>query len=149
MLGALFAFITSASSAIAFRGPLRAVPASGLTGLSGYAAYTVSTQHGAPEMLAAFLGALVVGLAGELLARRLRQPTLLFVVPGLFPLVPGIIAYNGMLSLARNDLPNAAHQIARTMFYAGSLAAGLALPPAVLRRHRNGQSTIFSHRPQS
>ncbi|HYF90868.1 MAG TPA: threonine/serine exporter family protein [Symbiobacteriaceae bacterium] len=134
MLSYLFAFVTSAAIAVSFRGRLRAVPASGLAGLLGWAGYDLTLRFGLPQMLAAFVGALTLGIAGELLARRLREPALMFVVPALFPLVPGLIAYEGMLSLARQDLGDAARELTRAAFYAGALAAGLSLPPAILRR---------------
>lgn len=134
MLNYLFAFITSAAIAVSFRGRLGAVPASGLAGFVGYAGYDLTIRLGGPQTLGAFVGALAVGVAGELLARRLREPTLMFVVPALFPLVPGIMAYGGMLSLARQDLGRAGHELTRTVFYAGALAAGLSVPPAILRR---------------
>lgn len=137
MLNYLFAFITSAAIAVSFRGRLRAVPTAGLAGALGFAAYDICTRLGGPQMLAAFLGAFAVGLAGELMARRMREPTLVFVVPGLFPLVPGLMAYTGMLSLARQELLPAGHDLTRTLFYAGALAAGLAIPPTLLRRNRN------------
>lgn len=138
MLNLLFAFVTSSSIALAFRGPLRAAPAAGLTGLLGYATFVFAHQWGAPSTLSVFLGALMIGTAGELLARKLREPTLLFVAPGLFPLVPGLIAYSGMLGLARGEMVVAGQELTRTMFFAGALAAGLALPPVLLRpRPRN------------
>jgi len=133
MINLLMSFITSAAIAVAFRGPLRAVFASGCTGLIGYSVYAGAQRLGSPQLLAIFLGALAIGTAGELLARTLREPTLLFVIPGLFPLVPGIWVYNGMLSMARGDMQAAGQDLARTMFWAGALAAGLALPPALLR----------------
>jgi uncharacterized membrane protein YjjB (DUF3815 family) len=136
MLTYLFAFITSAASVISFRGPLRAVPAAGLAGVLGWAGYDGLTFLGAPEMLRAFVGALLVGAAGEWMARRLKEPTTMFIVPGLFPLVPGLMAYNGMLYLAREEMVSAAQTLTRTAFYAGALAAGLALPPAIFRRRR-------------
>lgn len=141
MLGALFAFITAAGASASFRAPLRPALASGLTGLLGYFVSDTALHIGAPQTLAVFLGALTVGVAGEFLARRLREPTLLFVVPGLFPLVPGLIAYNGMLSLARGELTSAGRELTRTMFYAGALVAGLALPPAILRHRWSGPRT--------
>lgn len=136
MINILFAFITSAAIGISFRGPLRSIPPIGLAGMLGYAANQAVVRAGAPQVLAAFIGAAVVGTVGELMARRLREPTTLFVVPGLFPLVPGLMAYNGMLLLAREELILAAQMLTRTIFYAGALAAGLVVPPAILRRWR-------------
>ncbi len=133
-MNAFFAFLTSAAIAVSFRGPLRAVPAAGLAGMLGWTTARALMRAGAPELLGVFAGALMIGLAGELMARRLREPTLLFVVPGLFPLVPGLMAYNGMLMLAAERYTEAAQLLTRTLFYAGALAAGLALPTALFRR---------------
>ncbi len=132
----LFAFVTSAAITISFRGPRRAIPASGLTGLLGWTGFQLVLALRGPQFLGAFVGAILVGMAGELLARRLKEPALLFVVPGLFPLVPGLMAYNGMLFLARGEMTEAGQLLTRTAFYAGALAAGLAIPPALLRRRR-------------
>lgn len=135
-MNGLFAFVTSAAIAIAFRSPLRAVPAAGLTGLLGWLTSRAVSQNGLPSIFGTFLGALVVGTMGELLARRLRKPAPLFVIPALFPLVPGLMAYNGMLLLAREELAQAGQLLTRTVFYAGAIAAGLAIPSALLRRRR-------------
>lgn len=134
MITYLFAYVTSAAIAISFRSPRRAIPWVGVSGLGAWAGYDIALRAGAPEPLAVFLGALTLGAVGEVLARRLREPTILFVIPGLFPLVPGIIAYNGMLLLAREETAEAAQQLSRALFIAGALAAGLAVPPALFRR---------------
>lgn len=134
MITYLFAYICSAAIAVSFRGPRRAIPWVGLGGMVGWAGYDLALRLGVPAPMATFLGALALGTAGELLARRLREPTILFTIPGLFPLVPGLIAYNGMLLLAREDTSGAALQISRALFFAGALAAGLAVPPALFRR---------------
>jgi uncharacterized membrane protein YjjB (DUF3815 family) len=138
MIQYLFAFATSAAIALAFRAPLRAVPAAGSAGVIGFAAYQTTVDLGGPIMLAAFLGALAIGVSGEILARRLKEPSLLFVLPGLFPIVPGLMAYSGMLLLARQELSAAGQQLARTIFYAGALAAGLAVPRPFFRLFRQG-----------
>ncbi|MFZ5813927.1 MAG: threonine/serine exporter family protein [Bacillota bacterium] len=130
----LFAFLTSAAIAVSFRAPRRAILWAGVGGMAGWAGYDLPLRAGAPPALAVFLGALALGTVSELLARRLREPTTLFIIPGLFPLVPGLIAYNGMLLLSREEIGEAAQQISRALFFAGALAAGLAVPPALFRR---------------
>lgn len=134
MITYIFAYICSAAITISFRGPRRAIPWVGLAGMVGWAGYDLSLRAGVPAPMATFLGALALGTVGELLARWLREPTILFIIPGLFPLVPGLIAYNGMLLLSRENMSDAAVQLSRALFFAGALAAGLALPPALFRR---------------
>jgi uncharacterized membrane protein YjjB (DUF3815 family) len=137
MITTLFAFIASAALAASFREPVRGCGAAGIAGALGWAAYHSAITYGhTPELFAAFLGAVTVGVASELMARYLKEPTVLFVIPGLIPLVPGLMAYNGMLALAREDYFVAGQSLTRTLFYAGALAAGLALPPAFFRMRR-------------
>ncbi len=136
MITYLFAYLTSAAIAVSFRAPRRAIAWVGLSGMLGWAGYDLSLRAGAPAVMAVFLGALLLGTVGEMLARWLREPTTLFIIPGLFPLVPGLIAYNGMLLLAREEMSGAALALTRALFIAGSLAAGLVIPPALFRRRR-------------
>ena len=131
-----FAFLTSAAIAVSFRSPRRAILWTGLCGLVAWAGFDLVRRAGAPEAAAVFAGALALGMASEVLARRLHQPAILFVIPGLFPLVPGIIAYRGMLLLSESRLAEGAWQLARALLIAGILAAGLAIPPVVARRWR-------------
>lgn len=137
MITYFFAYLTSAAIAVSFRAPSRTILWVGFAGMMGWAGYDLSRLAGAPAVMAVFLGALLLGTVGELLARWLRQPAILFIIPGLFPLVPGLIAYNGMLLLAREEMAGAAQAFTRALFYAGSLAAGLAVPPALFRRWRS------------
>jgi len=134
MMTYLFAFVASAAISVSFRVPPRAILGAGASGLMAWAGCDLSLKMDAPPVMAVFLGAIVLGTTGELLARRLKEPTILFIIPGLFPLVPGLIAYNGMLMLAQEQLSEAAMLITRALAIAGALAAGLAVPPALLRR---------------
>ncbi|MBP2017527.1 uncharacterized membrane protein YjjB (DUF3815 family) [Symbiobacterium terraclitae] len=129
-----FAFITAAAIAVSFRSPRATVPWAGLCGLMAWAGFDLSRRMGAPEPAAIFAGAIVLGVLAEALARLLHRPAILFVIPGLFPLVPGIIAYRGMLMLSRSDLAGGAWQLARALLYAGTLAAGLTVPTVLFRR---------------
>lgn len=136
MITYIAAFVTSGAIGVSFRAPRSAILWIGLCGLVGWAGYDISLRLGAAEALAVFIGALTLGMLAEVLARRLRQPAILFIMPGLFPLVPGIIAYRGMLLISRNMAQEGAVQVLRALFVAGSLAAGLAIPPVLFRRRR-------------
>lgn len=137
MLTYISAFVTSVATGLAMRGPRHTVLAIGLIGLLGWSGYQLGlVLWPTSSPFAAFLGALAVGTSAEIFARRLHQPTILFIIPGLFPLVPGIMAYRGTLALINGDLARAAATWVETMLYAGGLAVGLTVPPAFLRRHR-------------
>jgi len=129
-----FAFVGAAIIGASFRLPRSTIPWAGLCGLTAWAGFDLSLRMGAPELAAVFVGAILLGVLAEVLARRLHHPAILFAIPGLIPLVPGIIAYRGMLMLSRNQLAEGAWQLARALLYAGILAAGLSIPTVLFRR---------------
>jgi uncharacterized membrane protein YjjB (DUF3815 family) len=51
------------------------------------------------EIAGVFLAALVVGLAGNAVARHFRRSPLVFIVPGLLMLIPGSIGYSSAVNL--------------------------------------------------
>lgn len=138
MLTYISAFITSVAIGLAMRGPRHTIIPIGLVGLSGWIGYRLGLDWIWPgsSPFAAFLGALCVGLVAEIFARRFHQPTLLFIIPGMFPLVPGVMAYRATLALISGDLTLAAANWVVTVLYTGGLAMGLTIPPAFLRRNR-------------
>lgn len=42
---------------------------------------------------ATFLGSLILGLLSHTMSRRYKRPVIIFIVPGIIPLVPGGAAY--------------------------------------------------------
>jgi len=82
-------------------------------------------------VLASFLGAVIVGIYSESVARLLKAPATIFSVPGIIPLVPGIAAYSTIQHVAENQLYEAASKGIETMSGAGAIAFGILLASAV------------------
>ena len=86
-----------------------------------------------PE-LGAFLGAFLVGAAGNLMARWLQRPAALLQVPGLILLVPGSLGFRSLSSLLHRDVLSGVHTAFEMSLVAialttGLLLAGLVAPP--------------------
>lgn len=64
---------------------------------------------------------MLVGVAGNLVALRQHTHPLLFVVPGIMPLLPGLTIYQGMYELVTSQ----GHSGLVTLF--GALGIGLAI----------------------
>lgn len=84
-----------------------------------------------PE-LGALLGAFVVAFLSNLLARRLRRPASITLVPGLVLLVPGSIGFRSLSSFIEHDVMSGTEGIFRMFLVATSLVGGLLLGSAVL-----------------
>lgn len=85
-----------------------------------------------PPPGSAFVGALVVGVFGNVYARVAGRPSLIPIVPGLLLLVPGSVGFHSLSAMLRDDVLSGV----QTAFFAGmsavALAAGLLLANAAL-----------------
>ncbi len=80
-----------------------------------------------------FVGTVVVGVYSEIMAKYLKTPATVFCVPGIFPLVPGITAYQTMQSLVENNLSAAGGFALNTVFKAFTIAFGIMIVTALFR----------------
>lgn len=133
LLKALGVLVGTAASAVLFNVPRSALLWAALAGLMGWAVQIRVGLNGLPPAAGALLGALTVSLAGEALARARRMPALVFVVPGILPLVPGTRAFQAMLALLRQDHGLAAVEGAQALVAAGGIAVGLLMGTALTR----------------
>ena len=79
-----------------------------------------------------FGAALAVGVAGELVGAYRRRSPLVFIVPGVFMLVPGSIGFNSALQLLSNQTVTGITTAFDTFVTAISIAYGLMIAALVL-----------------
>ena len=116
------------------RAPKRAlIPAALLSGL-GFLLYRSALLLGAPELLSYFIGAVAISSGAEWLARRIKMPVLIFLFPGIVPLVPGLGLYTTMLHLIRRDYELFIQTGAQTFFIAGVIVVSVVLTGTAARQ---------------
>lgn len=93
---------------------------------------------GTNSVAANFFGGVALGAAAETLARRLRKPATIFVIPGFFPLVPGREAYTTMRYLVEGRYGPATEMAVQTLLTAGAIAFGIFVSVTVYRLVREG-----------
>jgi uncharacterized membrane protein YjjP (DUF1212 family) len=86
--------------------------------------------------LAPFVGALVVALAGNAVARWRQRPASLLVAPGLIVLVPGSVGFRGVRALLDADTTVGIEAFVQAFLVAGGLVGGLLLAGVILAAHR-------------
>ncbi|AUS78515.1 amino acid export carrier protein [Actinoalloteichus sp. AHMU CJ021] len=87
--------------ALASYAPLRTLLVAGGAGALGQLTYSTLSLTALVGPIPASAGAaVVIGFAGGLLARRLKLPTLIVVVSGITPLLPGLATYRAVYQLA-------------------------------------------------
>jgi uncharacterized membrane protein YjjB (DUF3815 family) len=87
-----------------------------------------------------FMAALAIGLAGNLLARRLHRSRLAFIVPGMLMLVPGSIGYQSAASFIAGETVTGVDTAFDTFSALLAIAYGLVASAFILSDSATGSS---------
>ena len=111
--------------------------------MGGFLKFTV-LQLTAGVVLASFAGALVVGFSSIPIAHFRHVPPMIFAIPSVIPLIPGVFAYRTMLGLMKltgaigpdytQILSETVNNGSKTLFVIMSLAMGVAVPMHLMRK---------------
>ncbi len=130
--------------AILFNVPARALPAVFIMGAIGGISKVILMKFGIDIILATFVGATVVGIISVYAAHLKHAPPLIFSIPSVIPMVPGVFAYRmmlGFIHLAGTQdkgysliLESTINYGLKTFFILLCLAAGVAFPMLITRK---------------
>jgi uncharacterized membrane protein YjjP (DUF1212 family) len=81
--------------------------------------------------LGAFMGALAVGVIGNLFARLRNRPSLILLVPGILMLVPGTIGFRSISALLEAQVETGVNTLFRMLLTAVAIASGLLIADLV------------------
>ena len=129
----IYSFISSIGFAIFLNAPKSTLSACGLTGGVGWAVYYYLMKLSNNDLVANFFAAILVSLLSEIFARKLKQPAIVFVIPGIILLVPGVGMYNTMLYLVQNNYTLAISKGADALFVGCALSMGVLIITSLFR----------------
>lgn len=135
----------SVGFAVLFNVPLRTIPVIWFMGALCGGLKLLIIALGGEVILASLAGATLTGFISIWAAHTKHSPPMVFAIPAVIPLVPGVFAYHMMLGLMKlattaeqegySDLLN--HTISnglKTLFVLMSLAIGVSIPMLITRR---------------
>jgi uncharacterized membrane protein YjjP (DUF1212 family) len=126
--------LAAASAAVVYQAPWRLVGASFGIGAVGFVAGTGLTSVIDSTTIAFGAAAVVVGVAAGLAAQRGRTLALVFVVPGILPLLPGLTLYRGSLLLTDGSTVEGLVVLLEAVVRMLALAAGALLGELLVSR---------------
>lgn len=130
--------VAAASAAIIYQAPWRLVAASLGIGAVGFVAAMGVTPLVHSSTLAIGAAAIVVGMVSGLAAQRWSTLALVFVVPGILPLLPGLTLYRGTLLLTAGDTVDGLVVLLEAAVAMLALASGALLGELLVTRRRPG-----------
>lgn len=129
----LLAFFGSVFPVILFNIDRKKIIWTGFCGAIGWAIYLVVYKYTISPVSASFVGAFAVGIYSEFMARKLKTPAMQFSIPGIFPLVPGITAYNTINYIVEQNYSAAYSKGMQTIAVGGAIAFGIMLSATASR----------------
>lgn len=108
-----------------------------LASMTGVLAGRIGSQLLGLE-LGGFVGALVVGIAGNVFARLRQRPSMVMLVPGIFMLVPGTFGFQSLFALLEAQVVPAVQIAFRMILTAVALVSGLLFADIISPNRRIG-----------
>lgn len=127
LVAVVWAFFSSATFAIYCRIPPKQIVWGGLNGSLMWAIYAILSTHFLSVVGSIFVASLFTAAAARCLSVWRACPQTIFLIPGIFTLVPGAGIYNTMLSAIQRDMPAFMSKGFETLQIAAAIAIGIAL----------------------
>ena len=129
-----FSFSTTIAFAVLLQAPRKTLPISGIIGAVGWVVFLyVRKEMGTSSFYANICATLILSLLSELAARIFKQPATVFVIPGIFPIVPGLGMYNGMAQLIENNYEQGINILLTAGLDAAAIALGIMFTGSFFR----------------
>ncbi|WP_024833735.1 threonine/serine exporter family protein [Ruminiclostridium josui] len=129
----VLAFFGSIFPVILFNIDRRKILWAGFCGAIGWIIYSLVYENTNNPILSSFFGGLTVGIYSESMARILKTPTFEFLIPGIFPLVPGMMAYRTLLFIVENNMSSAFSSGTQTLAVGGAIGFGIMLATTIFK----------------
>ncbi|MGX4645461.1 MULTISPECIES: threonine/serine exporter family protein [Holzapfeliella] len=123
----LFSFLGTVGFAVVVDVPAKALPYCGFSGMLGWMVYWIGTNSGSGHMMAYLLGAFAVGILSIVFARTKKMPVIIFNIPAIVPLVPGVTAYQAIRQVAIGGIDEAIRLSFTVMIITAAIAVGFML----------------------
>ncbi len=127
MIRLITSALGSCAFALIFKTDKRHLPTISVSGLITYFVYHTVSYFGGGFFVASFASTLFAAVYGEVSARIFRAPTVLYLVTGLIPIVPGGEAYYAMRYLLEKKMDMASAKLLSTGSVALGIASGIVL----------------------
>jgi uncharacterized membrane protein YjjP (DUF1212 family) len=112
---------------IVFNNKYKHLPVVCVSGVLATLIYLIGLKLSNNSFIGVMCGTIFATLLAELLARILKSPTTVFLIPAIIPFVPGARLFYTMYSLLESDMPNAKANFNELMLASLGIAVGIIL----------------------
>lgn len=126
------AFIAAAALPIIFNIPKRHIIADAVVGAIGWYCYLLCLKA-TGIVFATLFASMLVAFLSSVLARIMRAPTTVFLIPGILSMVPGTSIYRVVYYIIHNDQENTRYYLMETLQIAAMIVFAILIVETVFR----------------
>ncbi len=130
VLQVVSAFLGVVAVAITVQVPKKNLALAGLTGASGWFVELLMKN----SILSVFLAALLVAVLAQIFARISKTPVTVYLITGIFPLVPGVGMYRTVYYLLQSDRELTSYYLTYTLQVAGMIALAIFVVDSLFKK---------------
>lgn len=124
------AFFGVVAVAITVQVPKKSLVLAGLTGACGWFVELLLEN----TILSAFFAALAVAVLAQIFARLSKTPVTVYLITGIFPLVPGVGMYRTVYYLLQSNRELTSYYLSYTLQIAGMIALAIFVVDSCFKR---------------
>lgn len=121
----IIAFAATLAFAVIFQVPRHLYLLCGLSGAVGLSAFLLLQRTSAVDYVAYFVACFILTIFARLLSVRFKTPSTVFLITGIFPLVPGAGIYYTAYYLFQGMTNESGAKGVETLFIAGMISLGI------------------------
>ena len=114
----------------------------GLGGSLTWAVYLLVVNRTGDEIAGFFAATMLISLVSEVLARVVKTPVIMFLVPMLIPLIPGGNLYESTTYLIQNQMGLFGSSIALLLRKVGAIAFGIIFVASLVQIYLTGKRAV-------
>ena len=138
----IFSYLAAVGFAVFLNSPKKTLYVAGSIGMISWVIYVLLMRINIDMMTSNFIAASI-----EILARKMKKPTILFIVPGIITLIPGLGLYNTMSYVVEGDFQLAFTTGANVLLASGAIALGVIVISSLFRTYyRNLREKLHINR---
>ncbi|MGN0482952.1 MAG: threonine/serine exporter family protein [Lachnospiraceae bacterium] len=131
--GLIAALIGSLGYSMMFKNTGKKMWIAAVGGCLTWGLYLILQYFGVHYIMANFISAAFGDIYAELMARFLKAPATIFLIPSVVPLIPGGSLYYTMLYAVAKDTINFTNMGMQTFYTAGAIAVGVVLVSVIFK----------------
>lgn len=131
LIVAVVSLVASACFSVIFNLPKKQIIYAGLVGMIGWLIYVVLVENYLDAVFASFYATVGLALVARIFSYLRKSPATMFLIPGIFPLVPGAGIYSTGYSIFMGSTSQALVIGLQTFQIAIAIALGMALVMAL------------------